>query len=102
MQYEFRNGRMFVFRSPGEREPILQRLRRIEGQIRGLMQMIEQDRYCLDEVQQANAVTAATREVALMILSSHLEAGVDYAVKSGEKDAAIQEVTNVLRAALKN
>ena len=47
------------------------------------MQMVESDRYCLDEVQQANAVTSAMREVALLILSSHMDAGVDFAVKSG-------------------
>ena len=54
----------------------MQRLRRIEGQVRGMIQMIEADRYCLDEVQQANAIAAAVREVALMILTSHLDAGV--------------------------
>ena len=80
---------------------MIQRLRRIEGQVRGLIQMIESDRYCLDEVQQANAVTSAMREVALLILSSHLDAGVDYAVQSGELAAVKEEVTSVLRAALK-
>lgn len=101
MDYEFRDGKIFVSRTPEEREPILQRLRRVEGQVRGLIQMVEADRYCLDEVQQANAVTSAVREVTLMILASHLEAGVDYAIRSGEADAATQEVTRVLRAALK-
>ena len=101
MDYEFRDGKLFVSRTREEREPILNRLRRIEGQVRGLIQMVEGDRYCLDEVQQANAVTSAMREVALMILSSHLDAGVDYAVKSGESDAVVAEVTGVLRAALK-
>ncbi len=79
----------------------MQRLRRIEGQVRGLIQMIEADRYCLDEVQQANAITAAVREVALLILTSHLDAGVDYAVRSGQAEAATQEVSAVLRAALR-
>ena len=101
MDYEFRDGKLFVSRTPEEREPILHRLRRIEGQVRGLIQMVEADRYCLDEVQQANAVTAAMREVAVMILSNHLDAGVDYAVKSGEGDKIAAEVSSVLRAALK-
>ena len=101
MQYEFRDGKLLVSRTSEERAPIVQRLRRIEGQVRGLIQMIEADRYCLDEVQQANAITAAVREVALLILTSHLDAGVDYAVRSGEAEAAAQEVSTVLRAALR-
>ncbi|WP_158742449.1 metal-sensitive transcriptional regulator [Acidisphaera sp. L21] len=101
MDYEFREGKLFVSRSPEERDPLLKRLRRIEGQVRGLIQMLEADRYCLDEIQQANAVTAAMREVALLILTSHLDAGVDFAVKSGKTEDVIKEVTTVLRAALK-
>lgn len=101
MDYEFRDGKLLISRSLEERAPIVQRLRRIEGQVRGMIQMIEADRYCLDEVQQANAITAAVREVALMILTSHLDAGVDYAVRSGEGDAAVQEVSAVIRAALR-
>jgi DNA-binding FrmR family transcriptional regulator len=101
MDYEFREGKLFVSRSPEERDPLLKRLRRIEGQVRGLIQMLEADRYCLDEIQQANAVTAAMREVALLILTSHLDAGVGFAVKSGKTEDVIKEVTTVLRAALK-
>ena len=101
MDYEFRDGKLLISRTPEEREPILQRLHRIEGQVRGLAHMIEANRYCLDEVQQANAIASAMREVALLILSSHLEAGVEYAVKSGEANVVIDEVTGVLRAALK-
>ncbi len=101
MEYEFHDGKLLVSRTEEERAPVIQRLRRIEGQVRGLIQMIESDRYCLDEVQQANAVTSAMREVALLILSSHLDAGVDYAVQSGELAAVKEEVTSVLRAALK-
>ncbi len=58
--------------------------------------MVEANRYCLDEVQQANAIIVTMREVALAILSSHLEAGVDYAVRSGQADAISKEVTDVL------
>lgn len=101
MDYEFRDGKLLVSRSPEERAPIVQRLKRIEGQVRGLIQMIEADRYCLDEVQQANAITAAVREVALLILTSHLDAGVDYAIRSGDGSGATQEVSAVLRAALR-
>ena len=80
---------------------MLQRLRRIEGQVRGLAQMIENDRHCLDEVQQANAITAAMREVALLVISDHLTASVDFAVDAQDGEAAIKEMIQVLRAALR-
>lgn len=101
MDYEFRDGKLLISRTVEERAPIIQRLRRVEGQVRGLIQMIETDRYCLDEVQQANAITAAVREVALLILTSHLDAGVDYAARSGNVEASTQEMSSVLRAALR-
>ena len=101
MEHEFRDGRLYIARTEEERAPIVQRLRKIEGQVRGLIQMVESDRYCLDEVQLANAITAATREVALMILSSHLDAGVEYAVQSGEPGEITKEIAAVLRAALR-
>ena len=101
MQHKFSEGRLFLHRTPEEREPILQRLRRIEGQVRGLQQMLESDRYCLDELQQANAVMAAMREVALLIATQHLSAGVDHAAQSPQRDAVLEEVKSVLRSALK-
>ena len=67
MQYDFKDDRLHLQRTPEEKEPLLQRLNRVEGQVRGLRQMIENDRYCGDEVQQASAITAAIREVALMM-----------------------------------
>jgi len=82
--------------------PILQRLRKIEGQVRGLQQMLEQDRYCLDELQQANAVVAAMREVALLIASQHLAAGIDHVVAGNNQDALLDEMKAVLRAAMRN
>lgn len=49
MDYEFTESCLFLRRIPEEREPVLQRPRRIKGQVRGLQQMLKQDRYCLDE-----------------------------------------------------
>lgn len=69
--------------------------------MRGLQQMIEEDRYCLDEVQQANAVTSAVREAALLIIQDHLTAAVEHAVTSGDGDASIKEMVGVLRAAMR-
>ena len=101
MDHEFRDGRFLLRRTPEQKAPLLQRLRRIEGQVRGLQQMVEEDRYCLDGVQQANAVTSAVREVALLIIQDHLAAAVEHAVVSGDGDASIKEMVSVLRAAMR-
>ena len=64
-----------------DKEALLRRLRRMEGQVRGIGQMIEDDRYCLDVVQQINALTAAAREVALIVLEDHLMGCITTAIK---------------------
>jgi DNA-binding FrmR family transcriptional regulator len=51
---------------------LLRRLRRIEGQVRGIQKMVEDDRYCIDILQQAAAVTAAMDKVALQLLNGHV------------------------------
>ncbi len=68
MEYEFRDGRLFVHRTEDEKARIIDRLKKIEGQVRGVQQMIEDSRYCLDEVQQANAIVAGMRQVELLII----------------------------------
>ncbi len=79
----------------------MQRLSRVEGQVRGLRQVIEADCYYLDEVQQINTITAAVRKVVLLIISQHLTAGIDYAVKSEDQPAAISDMMGVLRTAMR-
>lgn len=56
----------------GEREKIVARLRRIEGQVRGIEAMVERDDYCIDVLTQLSAVMAATRSVGLVVLDSHI------------------------------
>ncbi len=101
MDYQYVDGRLQVRRTDEEKKPIPQRLKRIEGQVRGLQAMVQEDRYCLDEVQQMNAITAAVREAVLQLISSHLDASVDYAAKSDDREGAIEEMVRVLRAALR-
>ena len=102
MEYEFRDGRLFVMRDEAEKSRIVKRLNRIEGQVRGVRQMIEENRYCLDEVQQANAIMAAVREVALLIMQDHLTAGIAFAASTDRTEDAIQDIMKVLRAAARN
>jgi DNA-binding FrmR family transcriptional regulator len=101
MEHSFADGRLYLKRTPEEREPVLKRLRKIEGQVRGLCQMLEEDRYCLDEVQQASAITAGVREVALMIMAQHLSAGLEFAVESKDVPAALNDLMAILRAAMR-
>jgi DNA-binding FrmR family transcriptional regulator len=83
------------------KDDLLKRLRRMEGQVRGLQQMVEDDRYCLDIVQQTQALSAAAREVALIILEDHLRGCVREAIDEDRGDAAIKEMVTVLGKALR-
>jgi DNA-binding FrmR family transcriptional regulator len=101
MQHEFRDGRLYLHRTVEDRSPLTARLARIEGQVRGIRQMIEDGRYCGDEIQQAHAVTSAMREVVVMIVSQHLTAGVQCAVDNANHQEPIEEMLVLLRNALK-
>ena len=74
MKSELVSGKLVLQRTTEEAKPLVQRLSRIEGQVRGLRQMIEDNRYCGDQVQQASAVVAAVREVALLLISEQMSA----------------------------
>ena len=63
----------------------LKRLNRIEGQVRGLARMVEQDRYCIDIVTQIAAVRAALRKVEEELLRDHVAHCVEHAIASGDK-----------------
>jgi len=63
----------------------IKRLNRIEGQIRGLARMVEEDRYCIDVVTQISAVRAALRRVEEEVLRDHISHCVEHAICSGDK-----------------
>ena len=73
------------------------RLNRIEGQVRGIARMIEEDRYCIDVLTQVSAVQSALDALALQLLEHHLHGCVQHAVKSGHGDHAIAEALQVIR-----
>ncbi|HVA42294.1 MAG TPA: metal-sensitive transcriptional regulator [Acidimicrobiales bacterium] len=66
---------------------VLRRLRRIEGQVRGLQRMVSQDAYCIDVLTQISAASRALESVALVLLGDHLEGCVREAVALGGPDA---------------
>ena len=80
------------------------RLKRIEGQVRGINKMIEDDRYCIDVLQQIAAVTRALQSVALRLLDDHLSHCVVNAVKVGgaEKDAKLREASDAIARLVKS
>jgi CsoR family transcriptional regulator, copper-sensing transcriptional repressor len=66
--------------------PSLQaRLSRIEGQVRGIARMVEEDRYCIDILNQVQAVKAALRKVEEQVLKDHAASCVTHAIQSGDK-----------------
>jgi DNA-binding FrmR family transcriptional regulator len=67
----------------GEKDEVLKRLRRVEGQVRGLQRMVEEDVYCIDVLTQVSAATKALQAVALSLLDDHLEHCVTEAVAEG-------------------
>ncbi len=73
----------------------LKRLRRIEGQVRGLQRMVESDTYCIDVLTQVSAATKALESVALLLLEEHLSHCVAHAIHAGgsEADAKVKEAS---------
>jgi len=79
---------------------LIRRLRRIEGQVRGIERMIERREYCVDILQQTAALRAAVDSVALLILEDHVQGCVRTAAEKGEADKYIEEVLDVVRRTL--
>lgn len=70
-----------------DKDAILKRLRRIEGQVRGLQRLVDEDAYCIDVLTQVSAATKALQAVALELLDDHLDHCVRQAVAEGGSDA---------------
>ena len=89
-----------VYRCGEEKELLLARMRRIEGQARGIARMIEEGRYCVDVVQQLTALSSAADEVALRMLHDHIKGCVADAIKEERGEEAIRELVDVFREAI--
>ncbi|RFZ21384.1 Copper-sensing transcriptional repressor CsoR [Mycobacterium marinum] len=66
------------------------RLRRIEGQVRGIAKMIDDDKYCIDVLTQISAVSSSLRSVALNLLDEHLDHCVSHAITEGGEEAQVK------------
>lgn len=81
-----------------EKQAVLARLRRIEGQVRGLQRMVEEDTYCIDILTQVSAATRALENVALSLLDGHLRHCVLNAARAddAEADQKLREATEAI------
>lgn len=68
-----------------DKDPIIKRLNRIEGQVRGIVRMLEEERYCIDVLQQMQAIKSAFAKVEDAILKDHAAACVENAIASGNE-----------------
>jgi CsoR family transcriptional regulator, copper-sensing transcriptional repressor len=75
---------------------VLKRLKRIEGQVRGLARMVEDDRYCIDVVTQLSAARAALRKAEEEILADHVAHCVEHAIASGNKAEQRRKVAELM------
>jgi DNA-binding FrmR family transcriptional regulator len=81
-----------------DKEALKKRLHRIEGQVRGIERMVEDDRYCIDILTQVGAVKTALESLALEVLSDHIDHCVAGALASGDEDTAAAKSRELLDA----
>ena len=81
-----------------DKQRLVKRLHRIEGQVRGIERMIEDDRYCIDVITQISAVTTALESLAFQILDEHVNHCVAGALASGDPDEAEAKSKELLEA----
>ncbi len=77
------------------------RLRRIEGQVRGIQKMVDDDRYCIDVLTQVNAARAALENVALQLLADHTEHCVAEAIRAGGGGSKVRELNEAIQRLVK-
>ena len=81
-----------------EKEALVKRLHRIEGQVRGIERMVEDERYCIDILRQIAAATTALESVAFKILDEHVNHCVAGALESGDAEVAAEKSRELLEA----
>ena len=80
-----------------DRKVLMNRLSRLEGQVRGIGRMVDGEEYCVDILQQIAALRAAVDALGLLILEDHVRGCVKSAVAKGEADKYVEEVLDVVR-----
>ena len=81
-----------------DKDALINRLHRIEGQVRGIENMVDEDRYCIDIITQISAITTALDAVAFKILDDHVNHCVAGALASGDEEGAAEKSRELLEA----
>jgi DNA-binding FrmR family transcriptional regulator len=87
-----------VYGYTADKEALVKRLHRIEGQVRGIEKMVVDDRYCIEILTQVGAVTTALESLGFQILDQHVNHCVTGALASGDEDAAREKTAELLEA----
>jgi CsoR family transcriptional regulator, copper-sensing transcriptional repressor len=82
---------------PNAKSSCVKRLNRIEGQVRGLTRMVEDDRYCIDVITQVSAVRAALKRVEEEVLKDHVAHCVEHAISAGDRAEQRQKIGELMR-----
>ena len=80
----------------GVKKEALTRLRRVEGQVRGIMKMVEEEKYCIDIINQITAAEKALSGVARIVMKRHVESCVSSAIVQGKGQMKIDELINAV------
>src|SRR5699024_3573131 len=94
---DFLHEEPVVPRTDEEKQSVVNGLKRIEGQVRGIQRMVEEDRYCVDVLVQISAINAALKKVGFSVTERHMKHCVSNAVNDGEGDLAIEELLEVMK-----
>ncbi|ARB40006.1 MULTISPECIES: metal-sensing transcriptional repressor [Mammaliicoccus] len=84
-------------RTKEEKDKVINRLKRIEGQVRGIQSMVEEDRYCVDILVQISAIQSALKNVGFAVTERHIKHCVTDAIQNGEGEETIDELMSVLK-----
>lgn len=82
---------------PNSKKNVLLRLSKIEGQVRGISRMIQEDQYCVDVLNQISAVRSALASVGQIVLEGHIRGCVSDAIKGDRGDESIDELLQVIK-----
>lgn len=83
------------------KEKALNRLKRLEGQVRGLQKMVDSDKYCIDIITQSSAIRSALSAVEDLVLENHLSEHVIHQMKRGQEKRAVDEIISVFKKSKK-
>lgn len=93
----YRNDNCDVAGHQPNKGRLISRLNRIEGQVRGIRKMVEEDRYCVDILAQVAAIKSAIDSVAIQILENHMHSCVQTAIQAGSGEKVIDELMQVVK-----